>query len=188
MGSCVACQQQAPAIFAQMHTAFVFRTLFHRRCRCCCLPSSLIGVCQSIKGALKWHRCILRSSSPVLPLVPCRDLAAAGLKCGGPASREGLETTSLLPPHCVALKVVRPHCPNKLRSDLGSVKEKFSSNEAHTYKGEIFPSMENVLHEAPPPRRGRRLVLILPTVFKEPKVSSKHAATTWSTKPLVGLK
>lgn len=53
---------------------------------------------------------------------------AAG-KRGGPTSREGFETTSLLPAHCVTVKVVRPHCLTELRSDLGSIKEKFSSNE-----------------------------------------------------------
>ncbi|CAJ1073896.1 Hypothetical protein SMAX5B_003459 [Xyrichtys novacula] len=55
----------------------------------------------------------------------------ATAKCGGPTSREGLETTSLLAPHCVLVKVVQPHCLTKLGSDLGSIKEKFSSNEVH---------------------------------------------------------
>ncbi|AWP16726.1 Hypothetical protein SMAX5B_003459 [Scophthalmus maximus] len=90
----------------------------------------------------------------------------ATVKRGGPASREGFETTSLLPRHCVAVKVVRPHCLTKLRSDLGSIKEKFSSNEAHTYKEEIFGSMENVVREERPPRGEETFVLILPAAFR----------------------
>lgn len=53
----------------------------------------------------------------------------AAARRGGPTSREGFETTSLLPAHCATVKVVRPHCLSELRSDLGSIKEKFSSNE-----------------------------------------------------------
>lgn len=41
----------------------------------------------------------------------------------------GFKSASLFSPLCITRKVVLLHCLTRLRSDLGSVKEKFSSNE-----------------------------------------------------------